>query len=51
MDKTTLEAKAKEASSSRPDLSVTKSLGVKWATTLTYGEAKSAMYSNDHFII
>ncbi|KAG1073120.1 hypothetical protein G6F42_025844 [Rhizopus arrhizus] len=51
LDETTLEAKAKEASSSRPDLSVTKSLGVKWATTLAYDEAKSAMYSDDHFII
>ncbi|KAI9488877.1 hypothetical protein BDB00DRAFT_884674 [Zychaea mexicana] len=51
LDETTLEAKAKEASSSRPDLSVTKSLGIKWATTLAYGEAKSAMYSDDHFII
>ncbi|CAO0797164.1 unnamed protein product [Mucor circinelloides] len=51
LDETTLEAKAKEASSSQPDLSVTKSLGVKWATTLAYDEAKSAMYSDDHFII
>ncbi|KAI9323807.1 hypothetical protein BX666DRAFT_1890627 [Dichotomocladium elegans] len=51
LDETTFEAKYKEVSSSRPDLSVTKSLGVKWATTLAYGEAKSAMYSDDHFII
>ncbi|ORX56360.1 hypothetical protein DM01DRAFT_1273500, partial [Hesseltinella vesiculosa] len=45
LDETTLEAKES------PDLSVTKSCDVKWATTLAYGEAKSSMHGDDHYAI
>ncbi|KAI8388647.1 uncharacterized protein BYT42DRAFT_491575 [Radiomyces spectabilis] len=51
LDEITLEAKAKDSSSTRPDMSVTKSCGVRWATTLAYGEAKPAIQGDDHYVV
>ncbi|KAI8374345.1 uncharacterized protein BYT42DRAFT_400763 [Radiomyces spectabilis] len=46
----TLEAKpCADFTSSRPDLCITKCCGVKWKTSLAYGEAKSAVQEKNHF--
>ncbi|KAI8374349.1 uncharacterized protein BYT42DRAFT_484304, partial [Radiomyces spectabilis] len=46
----TLEAKpCADFTSSRPDLCITKCCGVKWKTSLAYGEAKFAVQEKHHF--
>ncbi|KAG0748697.1 hypothetical protein G6F23_001678 [Rhizopus arrhizus] len=46
----TLEAK-QLCSNMRPDISITKTLGRKWARSLGYGEAKPATRENDHYLV
>ncbi|KAI9014368.1 hypothetical protein CLU79DRAFT_375607 [Phycomyces nitens] len=35
----------------RPDLSITKTLGRKWARSLGYGEAKPATQKNNNYLV
>ncbi|KAI8329945.1 hypothetical protein BC941DRAFT_441686 [Chlamydoabsidia padenii] len=35
----------------RPDLSITKTVGLKWARSLGYGEAKPVARESDHFLV
>ncbi|ORX62007.1 hypothetical protein DM01DRAFT_1361059 [Hesseltinella vesiculosa] len=51
-NETTLEAKTvADASTYRPDLTITKSCGVKWESTHGYGEAKSAIQGGDNYLL
>ncbi|KAI7850080.1 hypothetical protein BDC45DRAFT_551191 [Circinella umbellata] len=48
----TLEAKAcPDFTTKRPDLCITKCYGVKWQSSLAYGEAKAAIREKDHFVL
>ncbi|KAI8388926.1 uncharacterized protein BYT42DRAFT_492138 [Radiomyces spectabilis] len=47
----TLETKFMFKSNGRPDLCITKSCGVKWATNVGYGEAKPASKDQDNHLI
>ncbi|KAI8576499.1 hypothetical protein K450DRAFT_201942 [Umbelopsis ramanniana AG] len=50
-NESTLEAKSANGSNERPDICITKSLGVRWTTNLGYGEAKSAARDQDNYLI
>lgn len=49
-NKSTLEAKHL-SSNMRPDLSITKTLGLKWERSLGYEEAKTAAHESDHYLV
>ncbi|KAI8384869.1 uncharacterized protein BYT42DRAFT_592897 [Radiomyces spectabilis] len=46
----TLEAKQLSCNM-RPDLTITKTVGLKWAKSLGYGEAKPAARETDHYLV
>lgn len=50
-NETTLETKSTYESNGRPDVCITKSFGVKWMTSLGYGEAKPAARDQDNHLI
>ncbi|ORX42785.1 hypothetical protein DM01DRAFT_1340968 [Hesseltinella vesiculosa] len=48
----TLEAKSyPDCTTTRPDLCITKCCGVKWTSSLGYGEAKPAARENDKYVL
>lgn len=50
-DEATLKAKVDNPSRLRSDMWVTKSCGVKWTSSLAYGEAKPAIQGDNHFVV
>lgn len=50
-NKSTLEAKSMRESSGRSDICITKSCGVKWSTSVGYGEAKPSAREQDNCLI
>jgi hypothetical protein len=49
-NESTLEAK-QLSNNMRPDLSITKTVGLKWSRSLGYGEAKPAARESDHYLV